>query len=781
MDDWGLSSRKHVRAGGRVVRRLASVVSTVICLCTLFGLLPQPAGAAPVPDAPTPISNTPSTTQPYAACSPVVVANRAQCEAVVVPFAYSRSVPDSAKNPTNPNQAAAPLFAGHGVGGGFSPADLQQAYGAQGLSVSSQTVGIVDAYDDPNAESDLAEYRSHYGLSSCTTSNGCFKKVNESGVQGSYPAANAEWATEISLDLDMASAICPGCKILLVEASSNSFTDLGTSENTAASLGSTEISNSFAGSDCECTSYDSKYFNHPGIPMTAASGDHGYQVNYPASSPNVLAVGGTTLTPAKNFRDYAESAWSGTGSGCSAYEPKPVWQTDGSCSHKTNNDISAVADPNTPVSIYDTYSQSGWILEGGTSAASPIVASIMAFANGYNRSLGPDAFYETAKENGTGVLDDVVSGSNGSCGGTYLCTAGPGYDGPTGLGSPYGPPTAQWPKTNVLFVDANNSNTISDWTQSPTEGWQLTKLGKDYVAGESSPGAMEFNGAPVVYFSDGNDNREMSSWTWYPAEGWTLQNFFQDAIASGSSPSPLNASGTQKVFFVDANASNTVGDWTPSGGWHINHLGKDYVASGSSPNSIMWENTMNVYFADGNDNSEMSDWTYGGSWNLQNFFQDYIASGSSPSAVIWNGAPYVFFEDGLDNREISYWTWNSSEGYHIVRLYQDNVAPGTSPAALMINGQPHVFFVDASDGNTLAEWSWNSTEGWHVIHLGNDYVMTNSSPTAVMANGVPNVFFADGNDSGEISDYTWTSQSGWQITRLFQDKAAAGSSPSAVG
>lgn len=781
MDACESSLKIRVSVRGRSTCRLVLLTCIVSGLGPLLGVLSSLAGAAPLPDISAPISNTPSTTQPYAACVPVVVVNHAQCEAVVVPSAYSKSVPDSAKNPSNPNSAVAPFFAGHGVGGGFSPVDLQQAYGVQGLSTSGQTVGIVDAYNDPNAESDLAEYRSHYGLPSCTTSNGCFKKVNESGVQGSYPTPSPEWAVEISLDLDMASAVCSGCKILLVEASSNSISDIGTSENTAASLGSTEISNSFASSDCECQSYDSQYFNHPGIPIMAASGDEGYQVNYPASSPNVLAVGGTTLTPAKNFRNYAESAWSGTGSGCSAYEPKPVWQTDGGCSHKTNNDVAAVADPNTPVSIYDTYSQSGWILVGGTSAATPIVASVMAFANGYNHSLGSDAFYETAKENGTGVLDDVVSGSNGSCGGSYLCTAGPGYDGPTGLGSPYGPPTAQWPKTNVFFVDANNSDTISDWTQSPTQGWQLTKLGRDYVASGSSPGAMEFNGAPAVYFSDGNDNREMSSWTRYPAEGWSLQNFFQDAIASGSSPSPLNASGTQKVFFVDASASNTIGDWSTSGGWHINHLGKDYVASGSSPSPIMWESTMNVYFADGNDNSEMSDWTYGGSWNLQNFFQDYIAPDSSPSAVIWNGAPYIFFEDGLDNREISYWTWNTSEGYHIVRLYQDNVATGTNPAALMINGQPHVFFVDASDGNTLAEWSWNSTQGWHVIHLGNDYVMANSSPTAVMANGVPNVFFADGNDNGEISDYTWTSQSGWQITRLFQDAAAAGTSPSAVG
>lgn len=297
-------------------------------------------------------------------------------------------------------------------------------------------MGIVDAYDDPNAESDLGVYRSQFGLAACTTANGCFRKVNQSGGTR-YPRANGGWAQEISLDLDMVSAICPNCHILLVEASSNSLSNLGTAVNEAAALGATEISNSYGGGEFSSdTSYDTSYYNHPGIAITASSGDNGYGVEYPAASQYVTAVGGTTLTRASNSRGWSETAWSGTGSGCSAYDPKPSWQTDSGCSKRTVADVSAVADPNTGVSVYDSFSyqgQSGWLVFGGTSVASPIIASVYALAgNAATVTYGSYPYSHTSS------LNDVTSGSNGSCGGSYLCTAGPGYDGPTGLGTPNG-------------------------------------------------------------------------------------------------------------------------------------------------------------------------------------------------------------------------------------------------------------------------------------------------------------------------------------------------------
>jgi len=322
---------------------------------------------------------------------------------------------------------------------GYNPADLQSAYGLPSKNAGAgATVAIVDAYDDPNAEADLGVYRSQFGMSPCTTASGCFKKVNQSGGT-SYPRSNGGWAEEISLDLDMVSAICPSCHILLVEASSSSFTNLGTSVNTAAKqAGVVAISNSYGGSESSSdTTYDTTYFNHPGIAITVSSGDSGYGVQYPAASRYVTAVGGTTLTHSSNSsRGWAETAWSGAGSGCSAYETKPSWQHDTGCLRRTVADVAADADPNTGAAVYDsvTYQgQSGWFQVGGTSLASPLIAAVYALAG--NGASTVDGSYPYGH---TSALHDVTSGSNGSCGGSYLCTGKVGYDGPTGNGTPNG-------------------------------------------------------------------------------------------------------------------------------------------------------------------------------------------------------------------------------------------------------------------------------------------------------------------------------------------------------
>ncbi|MGN6608787.1 MAG: S53 family peptidase [Jatrophihabitans sp.] len=332
---------------------------------------------------------------------------------------------------------------------GLKPADIQSAYKLAGLSASGRTVAIVDAYDDPKAEADLAVYRKTFGLPPCTTANGCFKKVNQAGAAGPLPAGDYGWATEITLDLDAVSAACPSCSILLVEANSASIDDLGTAVNTAARLGASAISNSYGGSEDATITATDHYYNHPGIAVTVSSGDSGYGVEYPASSPYVTGVGGTTLTKASNARGWTEAAWSGAGSGCSAYEPKPSWQHDSGCAKRTVADVSADADPNSGLGIYDTYNScgssglcdfliglgvvqglDGWAQVGGTSLASPLVASVAALHGG---SYSPSLPYAN-----TGSLFDVTTGSNGSCGGSYLCTARAGYDGPTGLGTPNG-------------------------------------------------------------------------------------------------------------------------------------------------------------------------------------------------------------------------------------------------------------------------------------------------------------------------------------------------------
>ncbi|HEU5033633.1 MAG TPA: hypothetical protein VFT62_02635 [Mycobacteriales bacterium] len=320
------------------------------------------------------------------------------------------------------------------VPSGYGARDIESAYGLPTANTSTPTSGptvaIVDAYDDPNAAADLATYRSQMGLPPCGAD--CFKKVNQSGKVGSYPRANGGWAQEISLDLDMVSAACPTCHILLVEATSASFNNLATAVNTAANMGAVAISNSYGGSDqTELNSY-----NHPGIAITASTGDNGYGVESPASFDHVIAVGGTSLV--KSGSTYSETAWSGAGSGCSTKNPKPVWQTSATlCPNgKANADVSAVADPQTGVAVYDSYryqGMSGWLVFGGTSASSPIVAS--AYAVGGNHGQDYPAAWTWA--NGA-QLHDIDSGSNGTCSTPVWCTSGGGWDGPTGLGTPNG-------------------------------------------------------------------------------------------------------------------------------------------------------------------------------------------------------------------------------------------------------------------------------------------------------------------------------------------------------
>ena len=387
-----------------------------------------------------------------------------------------------------------------GNSGAYDPMYLESAYddpawafgagGAYGTSSvgSGQLVAIVDAYDDSSVTSDLAYYRQYFGLPTCpltamppagtriTAGSTCsFYKVNQNGVEGSYPSANSGWAQEISLDVDMVSAMCPNCSILLVEASSNSMADLGASVNEAVALGATVVSNSYGGSEYSSETSDaSSYYNHPGVAVVASSGDNGYGVEFPAAAGSVTSVGGTTLTQATNAgtRNGSETAWNGAGSGCSAYVTKPTWQHDSGCSRRTVADVSAEADPNTGVWVYDR----GWYVFGGTSVASPIIGSMFAVGGALTGTNGatPQQWpygYPTG-------LYDVTSGSNGSCGGSYLCIAGSGYDGPTGLGTPLGsaaftgaiptPPPAPGAPTG-LGAMAGNAKVSLTWT-APTSG-----------------------------------------------------------------------------------------------------------------------------------------------------------------------------------------------------------------------------------------------------------------------------------------------------------------------
>jgi subtilase family serine protease len=259
--------------------------------------------------------------------------------------------------------------------------------------------------------------------------------VNQNGGTAP-PPSDVGWAEEISLDVDMVSAICPNCHILLVEATNNSLSNLAAAVNRAALMGAQAISNSYGASETGTAGIEASY-NHPGHALTASSGDSGFGVEFPASSPHVTAVGGTTLNRSTNARGWTESAWSGAGSGCSRVYAKPSWQHDTGCARRTVADVSAVANPNTGVAVFDTFGVTGgpWFQFGGTSVSAPIIASVYGLAgNGATVNYGSFPYSHTAS------LFDVVGGTNTNrrCSPSYLCTAVAGYDGPTGLGTPNG-------------------------------------------------------------------------------------------------------------------------------------------------------------------------------------------------------------------------------------------------------------------------------------------------------------------------------------------------------
>jgi subtilase family serine protease len=382
-----------------------------------FGLVGASASAAPT----SPIERSGNTFH-MAVCGKFALQGTARCFAHVVTDARG-NILDGRRDSLAPHAGGLPS--------GYGPADLKSAYNLPTTGGSGVTVAIVDAYGYPNAESDLATYRSTYGLPPCTTANGCFKKVDQNGGTA-YPRMDTGWAQETALDLDMVSATCPSCNILLVEGNSNSYVNLGTAVNTAARLGAHAISNSYGGGESGTSSYNS-YYDHPGIAVTVSSGDNGYGVEFPASSPNVTAVGGTSLRKDASTRGWTETVWSGAGSGCSTVYAKPSWQHDGLCTKRTVADVSAIADPNTGVAVYGPVnrSASGWQVYGGTSVAAPLIAGLYGL-NGGSVNYGSNPYGAGA------TLFDVTSGSNGSCGGSYLCTGGVGYDGPTGLGTPNG-------------------------------------------------------------------------------------------------------------------------------------------------------------------------------------------------------------------------------------------------------------------------------------------------------------------------------------------------------
>ncbi len=456
----------------------------------------------------------------HAAC-PAPSAHHAGCLALqLVPLSAQAKAHDTPIGIQRAASRAAPASHSPAAGDfGLRPSDLHAAYELPESATSEQTIALIDAYNDPTAEEDLATYSSTFGLPACTTGNSCFKKVGETGLEGSLPfpktkeallaaeaGSNAEkeeaeaaigWGAEISLDIETAHAVCPNCHILLVEASTTSYADLEKAEKTAENLGATELSNSWGGPEEGVTvGHDSAGpFNDPKVVITASSGDNGFLgwdaefaeesgfTNYPAASPHVVAVGGTRLTLGAESKWSSEAVWNGSGAsggGCSVQFTAPAWQQSLSnwssigCSNKrVVADVAADADPHSGVAVTDSssaceteYSEAGrhvvhWCTYGGTSLASPIVASVFALAGGAGGVAYPAQTLYENRLAAPSTLHDVTAGSNGecslgfnaktglssctaaesaaaSCESAGSCLAGTGFDGPTGVGTPHG-------------------------------------------------------------------------------------------------------------------------------------------------------------------------------------------------------------------------------------------------------------------------------------------------------------------------------------------------------
>ncbi|HEY1814202.1 MAG TPA: S53 family peptidase [Kofleriaceae bacterium] len=329
-----------------------------------------------------------------------------------------------------------------GMTDNWGATDLESAYAIPVSNDTQATVAIVDAYGYSALESDLATYRQMYNLPACGTSDGCLKIVDQNGGNN-LPADNSDWIGETSLDVDMVSAGCPSCKILVVQATDDSSDGLFVAVKTAASMGATVISNSWGYDESDLdeafqvtVAQAEPYMDHPGIAVFVATGDDGYNdggmgPDYPGTSAYSIGVGGTSLSKTTSgSRAWSEKAWSDGGAACSLSITMPSWQSStSSCTMRMTSDVSAVGDPNTGVAVYDS-DDGGWEVVGGTSAASPLTASIFALTNNGNRTA------QFAYQNAA-AFNDVTSGKDGTCG-AKLCTAGSGWDGPTGIGTPNG-------------------------------------------------------------------------------------------------------------------------------------------------------------------------------------------------------------------------------------------------------------------------------------------------------------------------------------------------------
>ncbi len=689
---------------------------------------------------------------------------------------------------------------------GYSPAQLQSAYEIPPASPASPTVAVVAPYDDPDVASDLAAYRLQFGLPACTAASGCFSEIDESGgpvTPGGpgTPTANATWALQTSAELDAVSAICPGCKLLLVEVNSAAVTDLGTGVNFAADLGASAITIGASQPETnEEPAWDTEYFQHPGIAITVGAGSGGYQadgVNYPGASPWVTAVGGTTLLPAgtgtcttaaAGLRGWCETTWNdasgATVSGCSLYEPEPSWQaaglpgTDTGCgSLRTVADVAADADPATGIAVYDSYGEGGWqpgTGAGGTNVAAAIVAAVYALA-GTPQAGTPAASTYPAQYpylNG-GPVNDITSGSNtsGTCSPSYLCTAGPGYDGPTGLGSPDGTdafafpasvhPAEVWdPANSELQVYATGpTGTLEEdyWHSGTWSGWQ--NLGGS-ITGTPAPIYDPSNSNLEIYATGSTGSLEEDHWK-NSTGAWSGWSSLGGSI-TGSPTVAWDADDTQMhVFATGADGTLDEDWWAPGGAWS-GVVSKGGSLSGS-PVVIYDASVQNLeVYATGSAGTLEEDY-WSSNKNAWSGWGSLGGSITGSPAVAWDAANSQMhvFATGADGTLEEDW-WAKGDGWSGIVDLGGSLAG--SPAVIYDPIAKNLEVYATGSAGTLQEDYWSSNKnawsGWGSPGGSADTIST--SPSVVYNSAVPDIEVYGFAPNGSMAQTTWSNANNWQ-------------------
>jgi hypothetical protein len=659
---------------------------------------------------------------------------------------------------------------------GYGPSQLRSAYGLDFSAITGgvgQTVAVVTAYDDATAEPDMGVYRAEYGLPACTTANGCFEKVNATGGT-SYPPSMTGWSAPTAESLDMISAICPNCHILLVEADTPAIpttTDpdaLGQAENEAAALGAKFIDNTvFTAESTYATqepALDTDYFDHPGVAITAPDGAGGYSGPwYPAASPGVIAVGGTTLTAAPGTaRGWTETAWPGTGSGCSAYETKPAWQTDTGCTDRMTNDLSADADNvNSPVAFYDTVS-GGWVTGGGNDVSAAIIAAAYALAGTPAAGSSP-ASYPYAH---TSLINDITTGSTGTCTPAYYCTAGPGYDGPTGLGTPataaaLGPNAPTAPGAPAPIYDTASKHlevylaagdmfekswTLSSgWTNLLNRGGSIT--GTPAVINDPLSGNLE------VYATGTGGTLEEDAWN--ADKGWSGWSSLGGSITG--SPSVVYNPGSKHLEVYARGAGGPLFQkyWSVSGGWSgwVN-LGGSIAGSPSAIYDTASRH-LEVYARGAGGPLFQKYWSASGGWSGWVDLGGSITN--SPAAVndtlSGNLEVYATGTDG----SLEQIAWNATSGWS-GWLNLGGSITGT-PSAIYDTAAKHLEVYARGANGPLFQKYWSLAAGWSSwVNLGGSIA---DSPAAVNDTLSGNLEVYATWADGSLEEIAWNSSSGW--------------------